>query len=173
MANISLRKDTESTLQPASMMPIEPFRAMRDLLSWDPFRDIRSFDPLRMLRAMNMPQEGVSFEPSFEVRETKDAYYFKADVPGVKESDLDVSLHGDRLIVAGKRDMETTDKGDTWYTYERSYGAFTRSFLLPIGVDTDHARAEMKDGVLTLMLPKVAEAQTKKIPVKTSEKSKA
>jgi HSP20 family protein len=172
MANINVRREAESQIVPTQNIELEPFRVMRDLLSWDPFRDIRAFEPFRQMRGLNLQQE-MAFAPAFEVKETKDSYYFKADVPGVKESDIDVSLTGDRLSITGKRDMEVSDKGDTWYTYERNYGSFTRSFTLPIGVDIDHARAEVKEGVLTLVLPKLAEAVTKKIAVKSGEKSKA
>ena len=71
-----------------------------------------------------------TFSPSFEVKETKDSYVFKADVPGVKESDIEGTVTGNRLSISGKREVEHKEQTNTFYTYERSYGDFTRSFLL-------------------------------------------
>ena len=72
----------------------------------------------------------------------------------------------------GKREMERKEEKETYYAYERSYGSFSRSFTLPTGVDYEHAKAEMKEGVLTILLAKVPAALPKKIEVK-SEKVKA
>lgn len=160
MANIL--KKTEATPAPMQAQQWDPFQEMRSLLSWDPFRAMR-------LPAMAEPQ----FMPAFEVKETKEGFLFKADVPGVKEADLDVQLTGDRLLISGKRESEHTDKNDTFYAYERSYGSFQRSFTLPQGVDAAHARAELKEGVLTILLPRSPEAQPKKIAVKAQDKAKA
>ena len=99
------------------------------------------------------------------MKETKDAYLFKADLPGVKDEDLDISLTGNRLTVSGHREEEKRDEGDRYYAFERSYGTFSRSFTLPEGVDTEHANAELKDGVLTISLSKRPEVKPKKIEV--------
>lgn len=145
----------------------EPFRRMRDILHWHPFRE--------MAAPWGAEEErGDTFVPSFEVKETKDAYVFKADIPGVKEKDLDISLAGNRLSICGKREAEKEEKGETYFTYERSHGSFMRSFMLPQGVDAEHVSADMKAGVLTLTVPKKAEVQAKKISLKTQQpKSKA
>jgi HSP20 family protein len=111
-----------------------------------------------------------TFAPSFEVKETKDGYVFKADVPGVKESDLDVTVTGNRLAISGKREAEHKEQTDTFYTYERSYGAFTRSFTLPEGVQSESVVADLKDGVLTVSVKKRPELQPKKVPVQTAAK---
>lgn len=158
MANVAIQKDTEARpTAPASSVEWDPFRVMRHLMQWDPFREM----------APVLRSERGGFMPSFEVKETKDAYVFKADMPGVKESDLEVSVTGNRLQISGKRDSEKEEKSDHFYTYERSYGSFTRSFGLPEGANTEQLRAELKDGVLTLTLPKKADAQTKKIEIKS------
>lgn len=141
----------------------DPFQEMRSLLSWDPFRAIR---------APSIPD--VQFMPAFEVKETKDGFLFKADLPGVKEADLDVHLSGDRLLISGKREAERTEESDTIYAYERTFGSFQRSFTLPTGVDANNVRAELKEGVLTVLVPKSPETQPKKIAVKSvGEKTKA
>ena len=134
-----------------------PMRMMRELLSWDPFREMApvgfaGFEPM-------------AWNPSFDVTENKDSYMFKADVPGVKQEELEISTTGNRIQISGKRDTSHEDKTDTVYTYERQYGSFCRSFTLPDGADVEHARSELKDGVLTLVIPKLAAAQAKKIPI--------
>jgi HSP20 family protein len=160
MADITVKKNDGD--KPAPVRTPEPrwesLRALRDLMSWDPFREMSPF-------LAPVPQ---GFVPSFEVKETKDGYLFHADVPGVRESDLAVSVIGNRISVSGRREAEKREQNDTYYTYERSYGDFTRSFTLPEGVDMNSVRADLKDGVLTLSVRKTPEAQPKKITVQTS-----
>lgn len=160
MSSITVRKENGN--KPAVTTAAErwePFRAMRELMNWDPFREMAPF-----------PQLPAGFAPSFEIKETKDGYVFRADVPGVKESDLEVSTTGNRLTVSGKREAEKQEQTDTYYTYERSYGDFSRSFTLPDGVDMGSIRADLKDGVLELSIRKTPEAQPKKIAVQTASK---
>jgi HSP20 family protein len=163
MANISRREGE----RPARLARREwdPFRAMRDLVRWDP---LGAFDPFReMLPALGQHEHehGLGFVPQFDVKETKDAYVFKADLPGVKNENIDVSLTGNRLSVSGYRESEVEEEQASYYTCERSYGSFSRAFTLPEGVDPEHIRAEMKDGILTLVLPKRPELQPKKISI--------
>ena len=81
------------------------------------------------------------------------------------------SVDLNRLIVRGKRESEKEDKGETYYACERSYGSFVRSFTMPSGVDTDNVHAEMKNGVLTIKVPKPAESRTKKVELKRAQPS--
>ncbi len=148
MANLIRRKETGSS-EPARLF--DPFEAMRDMMRWDPFAEL-------------MPgTSGLAFAPSFDVKETGDAYVFTADLPGVKESDLELSLTGSRLTISGKREEEKKEEGERWYTYERSYGTFSRSFTLPEGVDAEHAEAHLKEGVLRVSIPKLPELKPRKI----------
>jgi HSP20 family protein len=162
MSNITVRKDNGNKTTPlATFEPRwEPFRMMRDLMGWDPFRQMAPF-------AAQTPE---GFMPSFEVKESKDAYLFRADVPGVKESDIEVTLTGNRLTIAGKREAEKQEQTDTYYTFERSYGDFTRAFTLPEGIDAGSVHADLNQGVLTVSVKKTLEAQPKKIPVTTAAK---
>jgi HSP20 family protein len=161
MANVTVRKEAETRPATLAQVPAwEPSRMMRDFFGWDPFREMAPF-------IAPMP---ATFMPSFEVKETKDAYLFKADVPGVKESDIQISLTGNRLTIAGKREAEKQEQTDTYYTYERSYGDFTRSFTLPDGVDVNNVQAELKEGVLSLSVKKLPEAQPKKIAIQSAAK---
>lgn len=161
MANITVRKDDGN--RPAAVPAItsphwEPLRLLRELVNWDPFGEMA---PL----ARRLPE---TFSPSFEVKETKDGYLFKADVPGVKESDLEVTMTGNRLAISGKREAERHEQSDTFYMYERSYGDFTRSFTLPEGASAESVAADLKDGVLTVSVKKSPELQPKKIAVQTA-----
>lgn len=138
-----------------------PLRAMREMLRWDPFRELAPMMPNTSMF------DRADWNPSFDVTENKDSFVFKADVPGVKPQDLEITTNGNRIQVSGKRDTEQETKSDTIYTYERQYGSFVRSFALPDGADIEHAKSELKEGVLTLVIPKSSAAHTKKIAIST------
>jgi HSP20 family protein len=161
MSNISIRK--QSGDKPAITKPVEPWwdpwRQVRALLSWDPFREMAPFPMFE--------GQAAAFTPAFEVKETQDCYLFKADVPGIQEKDLEVTVTGNRLTIAGKREEEKEGGSDQFYAYERNYGSFSRSFALPDGADTDKLRASLEKGVLTVGVPKKPEVQPKKVEVKT------
>lgn len=163
MANIVVRQDGRQSIAPA--VAPEPFRMMRDLLRWDPFREMAPMWPLE--------ERMREFTPAFDVRETKDSYVFKADMPGLQVNDIEIGLTENRLTVSGKRDEEKTEQGDTWYTYERSAGSFTRSFTLPDGVDPAHIKADLTSGVLSIVVPKTPAAQPKKIAIGTGTAPKS
>ena len=153
MSNITVKKEPT---QAVVRTPLNEW--MRSMWDWDPFREMTPFF-----------QAERTFIPAFEIKETKEGYLFKADMPGVKENDLEVSITGSRLTIKGKREEEKKQESETYYTYERSYGAFTRTFTLPEGCDGAKAHAELKEGVLTLLVPKTLEAQPKRIDVKTTK----
>jgi HSP20 family protein len=140
-------------------------RRMRDLFEWDPFAQMSPY------QGNEMDQ----FEARFEVKETANAYVFRGDLPGVKEEDLDISLTGNRLTISGKRECEERKEGERFFAYECAYGSFTRAFTLPEGIDTEHATADLKGGVLMVTVPKKPETQPRKISVgqqKAADKSK-
>lgn len=140
---------------------VDPFEMMQDLLRWDPFRELS--------RGVPGGTELASFVPAFEVKETKEAYVFKADLPGVKEDGLDISLTGNRLTISGQREEEKKDEGERHFVYERSFGGFSRSFTLPEGIDAEHVQAELKHGVLNVVVPKKPEVQPRRITVKSAD----
>ncbi len=156
MANITVRKQDAGA--PAPRAEWEPARWMRDLVRWDPFREIMPAWP---------GVEALPFSPAFEVKETGDGYVFTADLPGVADKDVEITRTGDRLTMPGKRETEHEEQGERFYTRERTFGRFTRSFTLPDGVDLEHIRAELKSGVLTVVVPKTSEARPRKIAIKT------
>lgn len=161
MSNVAIRRNEQAPLTAtAASRQWDPTRLMRSVLGWDPFREMAPF---------TIDASMSSFSPAFEVKETKDGYLFKADLPGVRQQDVDVSYSGNRLIVSGKRDEEKQEKTDAIYAYERSYGSFTRAFTMPEGVDPSGIHAHLRDGVLTIDVAKKAEVQPKKITVTTPQ----
>ncbi len=109
-----------------------------------------------------------TFTPKVDVKESDKEITVSAELPGIDDKDLDVSITKDTLTIKGEKKQEKEDKGKDYYRMERSYGSFTRTIPLPAEIDTDKAKAEFKKGVLTVSLPKTAKAikETKKIPVK-------
>jgi HSP20 family protein len=108
--------------------------------------------------------------PAVDVTEDDKAYKIAAELPGMSEKDIDVSITGDMLVLKGEKRQEREEKDKNRYLAERSYGSFQRSFMLPDGIDRDKISAEFSKGVLTLTLPKTHEAQKqqKKIEVKSA-----
>ena len=165
MANLIRRRNEGMTPQrPQQELSIDPFRMMDALLRWDPFRG-------------GLAQEGwlsrtAEFLPTFDIKETKDAYVVQADLPGVKEDDVEISVNGSVVTVAGKREQEQRDEGDQYFAVERSYGTFARSFSLPDGANLDDVKADLKNGVLTIMIPKRPEVQPRRISIGRGETSK-
>jgi len=106
--------------------------------------------------------------PAVDVSEDDKAYKITAELPGMTEKDIDVTVTGDVLVLKGEKRQEREEKEKNRYLSERSYGAFQRSFAIPDGVDRDKVNAEFAKGVLTLTLPKTSDAQKqqKKIEVK-------
>jgi HSP20 family protein len=160
MANL-IRKNQGQ--EPATTTPSpfgwDPFRLMREMLRWDGGETV--FGDYR------------SFVPTFDVKETRDAFVFRADLPGVKEENLEVQLTGNRLTITGQREEEKREQGETYYATERSYGSFSRSFTLPEGTDPEHVTADLKHGVLQVLVPKKPEVQPKKISIGKSGEGKA
>jgi HSP20 family protein len=135
----------------------EPFRLMHELLAWDPFADAPP---------MARPGELAGFVPRCDVHEAQDHFVFTADVPGVEEKDLEITLTGNRLTVAGTRAAEERQASDAYHCVERSYGTFRRTFSLPDGADPERCQAELRDGVLCISVGKKAEHQPRKIALK-------
>lgn len=129
----------------------------------------RGFD-LRPLRIAEERWGG--FSPKMDLEETEKEYRITAELPGVEEKDVEVLLTGNSLTLKGEKKEEKEEKGKSFYHVERSYGTFQRTVPLPEGIDLKKIDAEFKNGLLTVKLPKTAEAKTrsKKVPVKGGKK---
>jgi len=128
----------------------DPFSFARELLDWTPF----------------VADRAPAFAPSFEVKETAEAFVLKADVPGVEDKNLDVAIHDGVLTVRGSRGAEARKEGETYSIYERRFGSFSRSFALPDVADAERVEAKLDAGVLTLTIGKKTETKPKKIAIK-------
>jgi HSP20 family protein len=161
MANITVRKGNGGDAPLARPREIaSPFKAWRDLLRWDPFAE--------MLPTGWTEEDRALFSPDFDVKETPKAFVFNADLPGMEDKDIDVTITDNRLTISGKRKQEKEEKGDTFYRCERSYGSFSRSFTMPSGIASDKVKAELKNGVLNVEVPKTEAAKPKKVAIKAS-----
>ena len=106
--------------------------------------------------------------PSVDVKETDKAIEIEAELPGVEEKDVQVTLEDKVLTIKGEKKAEKEETKKDYYSCERSYGSFLRSFELPAGVDADKVSAAFSKGVLKVTVPKVPATQAKKIDVKTA-----
>jgi HSP20 family protein len=110
-----------------------------------------------------------SFVPSVDISEGDKEIKVSVELPGIDEKDIEVKLTKDTLTIKGEKKAEKEDKGEGYYHVERSYGSFYRTIPLTVKIDDDKVKAEFTKGVLTVTLPKSADAvsETKKIEVKT------
>jgi HSP20 family protein len=106
--------------------------------------------------------------PALDLYEDKDNFVVKAELPGMKREDIEVSLHEGSLSISGERKSEEKHEGADVYRTERFFGRFQRTVALPTPVAADKVKAAYKEGVLTITLPKTEEAKPKQIEVKAS-----
>jgi len=108
----------------------------------------------------------VGWLPALDIAEEADSYVIKAELPGVQNEDIDISVHGNRLTLSGEKKSESEQEEKNVYHVERRYGAFRRVITLPSDIDADKIDARCTDGVLSLKLPKSEKAKPKRIEVK-------
>jgi len=106
--------------------------------------------------------------PALDVYEDKDNVYVKVEVPGMKKEDIDISLHDGSLSISGERKTEQKHEDSEVYRSERFFGRFQRTVTLPTAVASDKVKAQYKDGILTVTLPKTEEAKPKHIDINVS-----
>jgi HSP20 family protein len=121
-------------------------------------------DPFALAREL-FTLDTPAYNPAFNVKETEDAYVIEADLPGVAEADLEVTLDRNQLTITGTRNAEKNEERDSYHLYERRYGAFSRSFTLPRAADPEAVAAKLDRGVLRVTVPKKAEAKPRQIPI--------
>ncbi len=103
--------------------------------------------------------------PALDVYEDKENFIVKAELPGMKKEDIEVSLHAGSLSISGERKSETKEEDAEMCRAERYFGRFQRTVTLPAAVAADKVKAQYKDGILTITLPKTEEAKPKQIDV--------
>ena len=141
---------------------------MAYLNRWDPFTEIARLQDEMSRHLFPNERRAGGFVPPVDIFEDKDAIYVKAELPGVKPEDVQLHVENNILTLSGERKLEKEENKEGYHRVERVYGSFTRSFALPNSVASDQVEAEMKDGVLNVKIPKKAQAQPKRIEVKSS-----
>jgi len=145
-------------------------------MRWDPFRELEEMSD-RLNRMFARPATRTNgketmivadWTPTVDISETDGEYQIKAEIPDVKKEDVKVTLEDGVLTIQGERKQEKEEKGKKYHRVERSYGSFVRSFSLPEFIDEEKVKAEFKDGVLNLHLPKSEKGKPKAIEVKVA-----
>jgi HSP20 family protein len=147
------------------------------IVKWEPFKDLvtaqRDFD--RLYRELFSPQTGETevstrpWAPPVDIYETENDIVLKAELPGVEAKDVEVRVEDNNLYLKGERKFEKEVKEQNYHRVERAYGTFARSFVLPSSISADKVKAEFKDGLLVLTLPKREEAKPKTIKIEVSK----
>lgn len=117
-------------------------------------------------RGLDRPFAGYKLWPPIDVAEEGDAIVVRAEIPGCKAEDVEISVHGNVLTISGEKKLSEEKKEKGYYHVESSYGSFRRELTLPTDVDPDKVNAECKNGVLSISLPKATTAKAVKIKVK-------
>jgi HSP20 family protein len=136
------------------------------IMRWDPFGELLSMqsDMDRLFRRLGGPTEAPTGQqvsgwmPRIDVKQRGDDLVVHADLAGVKPEDVDVSVTDGVLTISGQRSAEKEREDENWVVRERSYGSFQRQMVLPEGVDPNSIRADFKDGVLVVEIPRALEA---------------
>ncbi len=143
-----------------------PFNPWNELSRLE--REMDSFLRGRQLSALagnGDPRRPVEWAPAVDIHDDAAKIQLTADLPGVEQKDVEISVENNVLTLRGERKAEQKGDADGYHRYERVYGSFTRAFTLPSTVDTEKVSAEMKNGVLTVTLPKRPEAQPRTIKI--------
>ena len=171
MADVPVKVKKTAPAQTSLPDVWQSFRNDMDRL-FDRFGSGFGFPSLRRMFDVEPPwRSSFSFSmPAIDMSEDEKAYKITAELPGMDAKDVDVSVTGDMLVLKGEKRQEKEEKDKNYHFSERSFGSFQRSFELPASIDRNKIAADFSKGVLTLTLPKTAEAQTpaKKIDVKSS-----
>lgn len=149
---------------------------MTALMRWDPFRELEEMSD-RLNRMVARPatktdgKEALTvadWMPTVDISETAGEYVIQAELPEVKKDDVKVTLEEGVLTIQGQRRQEKDEKTTKYHRIERSYGTFVRSFSLPDQVNESGVKAEFKDGVLNLHIPKSEKTKPRAIEVKVA-----
>jgi len=144
---------------------------MNSILRRDGFHNLSTWqEQVNRLLENSLPGRSDSaalttWAPPVDIYETENELVLKADLPDINEKDLDVRIENNMLTIHGERKFEHEVKEDNYLRMERTYGSFSRSFSLPNTVNTEAIKAEYKNGVLTVELPKRAESKPKQVKI--------
>ena len=111
--------------------------------------------------------ELASWAPHVDVEETREAFKFRADLPGLNKKDITISVEDNRLTIKGERKSEADEKTARYHRVERAYGSFCRTFRLPANVLSDQVEASYREGVLEVTVPKAEEVKPREIEIRS------
>lgn len=155
----------------ADRLPINRRSSFFSPLFEEYFEPARWFDDFLNREMSGLSEHARSLAPAIDIDETNDEYLITADMPGIKQEDINIECTGNQLTISAERKSETAE-GRKQERRERFYGTFQRSFTLPAGVDADKIQAAYEGGVLTITVPKVEQAKARRIEIgsrKTTE----
>jgi len=145
------------------------------ITTWDPLTEMRSLarrlerfmEPLTSVTTFREPFRyfGEGFWPNVDIYEDKEEIVCMVELPGMDSKDVEIRLEDSTLTIQGERKLTWEDKRENYVRVESNYGSFSRSFTMPSTIDKDRVRAEFKNGVLEIHLPKRSEAKGKTIPI--------
>jgi HSP20 family protein len=118
-------------------------------------------------RLLSEPSSARPWAPAVDIFETENELVLKADIPQVDLKDIDIRVENDTISIKGERKF--TSEGGGYHRIERSYGSFVRAFSVPNTVDTEHVRADYKNGVLTVTLPKKEVAKPRQVKIEVQQ----
>jgi HSP20 family protein len=116
-------------------------------------------------------REGRRWVPPMDLVEADDHFLLKADLPGLREGDVSIEVQDGTLTISGERKAEQQKTEGGWYRIERAFGSFSRSLTLPEGVNPDGIKAEFRDGVLEVRIPKPEERKPRRIQISATGES--
>ena len=146
-------------------MTLVKFSPMRELWTSQNRLD-QMFDSFFGDTCRNANSELTGWAPQVDVEETKDAFKFHADLPGLNKKDIFISVENNLLTIRGERKSEVDEKASRYHRMERTYGSFCRSFQLPATVLSDRVEASYRDGVLEVTVAKAEEVRPREIEIK-------
>jgi HSP20 family protein len=146
-------------------MALVPFRRNRDDLAWLHTDIDDLFDGF--FRGLDKPFFGYKGWPAIDVTDNDSAVVVRAEIPGCKAEDINVSVYENTLTISGEKKETKQEKEKGYYHQESTYGSFRREINLPTDVDSDKIEADYKDGVLSVTLPKAEKTKTVKVKVNT------
>jgi HSP20 family protein len=145
-----------------------------NIVRWDPIREMDHFFARPIVSLMGRWQRPAAeaddrestWTPTLDVSETDSEYLVRADLPAVKKEDVTVTVDNDAVTIAGERKFDREEKNERFHRRESFRGMFSRSLSLPDNADANGIRAESKDGVLTVHIPKTKSERSKAIEIK-------
>ncbi len=149
------------------------------LIRWEPARELQTIqqEMNRLFGAFD-PREGGDggtmrrWIPAMDLTEEGDQFVLRADLPGLRDEDVNIEVEDNVLTISGERKAENEDRKEGYYRVERAVGRFSRSLTLPDGVDPDSIEAQFENGVLTVRIPKPEETKPRRVAIGVGERAR-